>query len=322
MSLLKPEKLQRNIAPALRDISAITNDFIAYLRSRVVNVPHKEIKLFLLKLVDISNILIDKDSSEESRLLTNLTVDVLKLDSKISSLVALEFLVAFMRYLDLNFNRLLHPVILDDESSSGAERISVVVMQLRAIVENLPVPDILSEVGEEITGKLDAPTDDQADATIGITSGACFQDVLSSPDYITHYNARHRDFSSPVVVVLWGNCKPGPSLCHDGIAVVYVHDTILTEADGNQSDESQPLHVKCSFVERDEVNNVIARHQPNLFKQHSNLVAIRSSYIDNKFFIEFVVPCKHFIPVTDNKSLPKTIEGIPTRVTSGWVDLC
>lgn len=49
-----------------------------------------------------------------------------------------------------------------------------------------------------------------------------FDDVRSSADYVTHYVAKHRDFLSPVIVVLWKSALPGPSIVHDGMSLVYV----------------------------------------------------------------------------------------------------
>jgi hypothetical protein len=37
---------------------------------------------------------------------------------------------------------------------------------------------------------------------------------------MTHF---HRHFCSKVIVVLWRSIKPGPSLIHDNLPLLYVH---------------------------------------------------------------------------------------------------
>ena len=32
--------------------------------------------------------------------------------------------------------------------------------------------------------------------------------------------------------------------------------------------------------------------------------------------------CKRFVPIVDKESLPRHLEDIPTRVCSGWIELC
>jgi hypothetical protein len=44
-----------------------------------------------------------------------------------------------------------------------------------------------------------------------------------------HYMAHHRDFSSVVIVVLWKSEIPGPSICHDRMPLLYVHNRTPAE---------------------------------------------------------------------------------------------
>ena len=121
-----------------------------------------------------------------------------------------------------------------------------------------------------------------------------FQAVRSSTNYITHYVAHHRDFSSLVIVVLWKSEFPGPAICHDDKPLLYVHQSSSTE---EAFDAWSDLHLDNSPSSRREytvselqdavrVKQVIAKYQKRLFAQHSNLVAIRSSdHVNGSFYI-------------------------------------
>jgi len=91
----------------------------------------------------------------------------------------------------------------------------------------------------------------------------------------------------------------------------------------------KPVNQKTGEYTVDQLQNaarckqVIEKHNERLFAMHSTLVAIRpSDQLDGPYFIEFVVLCKNFIPVADKGPLPRDLDGIPTRVISGWIELC
>lgn len=158
-----------------------------------------------------------------------------------------------------------------------------------------------------------------------------FQAVRLSTNYITHYVAHHRDFSSLVIVVLWKSEFPGPAICHDDKPLLYVHQSSSTEEAFDawsdlrldNSPSSRREYTVSELQDAVRVKQVIAKHQKRLFAQHSNLVAIRSSdHVNGSFYIEFVVLCKRFVPIADKESLPRHLEDIPTRVCSGWIQLC
>ncbi len=64
------------------------------------------------------------------------------------------------------------------------------------------------------------------------------------------------------------------------------------------------------------LQRIICVHSKHLFAEHSNLIAIRA--MPDGEHIEFIVPCKGFVPAIDHRKLPKELEGIPTKVTAGW----
>ena len=139
--------------------------------------------------------------------------------------------------------------------------------------------------------------------------------MRSSVNYITHYVSHHRDFSSVVIVVLWKNEFPGPAICHDNMPLLYVHHKSSTEECFDAWGDSPPPPQLREYT-ASEVQDAVRI-------QHANLVAIRSSdHVNGTFFIEFVVLCKRFVPIADKESLPRHLEDIPTRVYSGWVELC
>eukprot|EP01033_Poteriospumella_lacustris_P018001 gene18001-12905_t len=155
-----------------------------------------------------------------------------------------------------------------------------------------------------------------------------FDDVRSSADYVAHYVSKHRDFVSTVIVVLWKSALPGPAICHDGMPLIYVHQKGVPDADFSEWGPIPPSPNLRVFTptQIESVKNatqVIALHRNRLFEQHSNLVAIRcGESLDGTVVIEFVVLCKRFLPVADKKPLPRLLDDVPTRVRSGWIELC
>jgi hypothetical protein len=152
--------------------------------------------------------------------------------------------------------------------------------------------------------------------------------VCSNPNYLTHYFAQHADFLSSVVVVLWKDLIPaGPAICFDGKHVLYVHQSFVEPGEfSSWNKDPPPPHLSKNREEYSEseieaaksVQQVISQSQSDLFINHSNLVAIRSSESPEGMCIELVVVAKHFIPIKETK-LPHEIEGIRTKVSSGWV---
>jgi len=125
---------------------------------------------------------------------------------------------------------------------------------------------------------------------------------------------------------------------HEGYPVFYFLCGSSAEEVSKSSEDSRsesledgtlPLLRVFSTEEKEEAveeMRIIEGDRENLFRDHSNLVAIRSALnedvnLHRTFIIEFVVLCKHFVPVEDEKELPSEIEGIPTRVRSGFVEL-
>jgi hypothetical protein len=152
--------------------------------------------------------------------------------------------------------------------------------------------------------------------------------ICSNPNYLSHYIASHSDFLSPVIVILWKSSLPGPSLIHNGYPLLYVQHVTCHSEEFNEwikSDDiskNEQAHFNSDQIQTAaQIYDVIERNYDRLFRCHSNLVAIRLK-LKEQFFIEFVVLCKHFLPVIDKEALPRSIENIPTIVCSGWSELC
>lgn len=145
----------------------------------------------------------------------------------------------------------------------------------------------------------------------------CWQQVLCSPFYIAHYFALHAELCSGVIVVAWRGLLPGPVVLHDGLPVLYALH--VDPPGGFMKCEHEPVReAECSVAELQDyrrVNEIIDRHQSEWFESHSNLVAVRPVGI----VIEFVVLCKGFVPVKE-VPLPRVVDGVQTRVRSGWVE--
>lgn len=196
--------------------------------------------------------------------------------------------------------------------------------------EMYKIPDELKQSqGQEEFLKL------QADSAVKLTriyNHEDFNEICSSSNYIGHYIARHSDFSSQVIVVLWKEGIPGPSIIHDGFPVIYVHHASPVEdfSAWNKMEQNSPNpnqkgdEYSAEQLQRaTEMKSVIAKYFRSLFDNHSNLVSIRpSDQQDGIVFIEFVVLAKNFLPIIDKAPLPRELDGIPTRVSSGWVELC
>ena len=152
-----------------------------------------------------------------------------------------------------------------------------------------------------------------------------FEKVCANPNYLTHYTARHTDFNSAVIVVLWGDYAPGPAIIHDGKPILYVYHRHVESGEFSSWNKNPPSY-QCEDTEREineatHVKEVISQNQNELFSNHSNLVAVHPVKSSDRICIQFVVVAKHFRPVKDSKPLPREIEGIPTKVCSGWMNL-
>jgi hypothetical protein len=148
-----------------------------------------------------------------------------------------------------------------------------------------------------------------------------FAAVCTSRHYKYHYTAIHREFMSAVVVVLWTDLVPGPTVTHNGLSVLYVYhggdfDGLLWTP---PSVGEARLYSESERNKAYRVEQIVERHQDRLFQTHSNLVAIRALHTDDtgKVCINFVVPCKGYIPINDRELLPREVDGIPTKVSAG-----
>lgn len=302
-------------------LSTIIKSFIDILCKKKDRVPHQEVQPFLSKLLDMAKIFKDECASEEERLLPDLLSNLLKQESKLSGAGGLDLLVSLLKVIDLLFQRLMQQVTLIRKLRDENERFLAKIEELRLILDDICASENIST---QIIS--DGPGLKEMETEVGD-----FASICSSSNYIAHYVSHHRDFSSLVVVVLWKSVVPGPVICHEGLPVLYVHHANSTEgafdawSNLRQSDSLPPQREYTSSELQDavRVKQVISQYQKHLFIHHSNLVAIRSSDLVNGiFFIEFVVLCKRFIPVIDKEPLPRHLEGIPTRVCSGWIELC
>jgi len=155
---------------------------------------------------------------------------------------------------------------------------------------------------------------------------SAFKDILAHPDYVTHYVARPKGFSSQVIVVLWSSHMFGPAMVHEGKCVLYVYSQAKpkhTFESWSPAPRTEKVFTNEEMTKAARVRAIIREYQSTLFQHHSNLVAIRSSRSeDGRFFIEFVVLAKDFVPIVDEEALPRVLDGVPTRVRTGIAMLC
>jgi hypothetical protein len=304
----------------MESLPTIIEEFIFILHQSNIKVPHKKVVQVLEKLLEMATIFKDECSSIEVTVLQDLLRNLLKLESKFSGKSGVEFLVSMMKAIDLLFKHLKTQINLIRKLQEERLLFGIKTNELHNIVDGLSQ---VNDTEKEEVKVADANVQD-------------FEAVRSSTNYITHYKARHSDFSSQVIVVLWRSGIPGPSICHDGMPVLYVHHIdppgdfsswgefpSLGEFKKKDTIPPQSGSSSSKLQEVFKVKEVIARHQNSLFANHSNLTAIHTAEDSNgNCCIEFVVLAKHFKPIADRKPLPRVIEGIPTKVCSGWVELC
>ena len=320
-------------------LSAIIQSFVEVMSTVKSQVPHNKVAQFLSKLLDIAEIF---SSSVDKSLLQDLLSTLLKQEPNLKGENGVNLLVSSINVIDFLLKRLFEQMesmeklqYLESEISEGflakideldhiVENVTVSRLPLKQEDESLPVPVEQKEMYDE---SLEGKGMKEMHIAVDIN----FQSVCSNPNYISHYTSHHRDFTSLVVVVVWKSVIPGPSLCHDGMPVLYVHNENVVDEISEawrefQLDTSSSIpreYTPSELQDARRVNSVIAQHQRRLFAAHSNLVAIRpSAHANGTFCIELVVLCKHFVPVIDHELLPRHLDDIPTRVCSGWIELC
>ena len=68
------------------------------------------------------------------------------------------------------------------------------------------------------------------------------------------------------------------------------------------------------------LTSVIVRHVSNLFRVHSNLVAVEPCWMGGEVRIRFLVSCKHYVP-DGERELPVGLDCFRTCVQQGWFRL-
>jgi hypothetical protein len=249
-------------------VSVTIKAFIDVLCIKKNRVPHKQVVLFLAKLLDMTKIFEEECTSKEERLLQKLLSNVLKQESNLRGAGGVDLLVSSMEVVDLLLNRLMKQVNLIRKLQAERDHFLAEIDGLHAIVDSMFASEIILSTGTE------EPASGQV---------IDFQVVLSSTNYIMHYISHHRDFSSLVIVVLWKSEFPGPAICHDGMPLLYVHhastsvENFVDWSDFPLGDSLLPRREYTASELQDSVRvkQVIAQHQKPLFGLHSNLVAIR-----------------------------------------------
>lgn len=291
------------------------NSFIGVLSGRKW-APHQQVCSFLAKLLEMARIFKNECSSTEEKLLEEVLSNLLGNESKLTGAAGVDLLLSMMKVIDLLFRRLMEQVQSIRKLQDERDQFLAEIGALNAIVDSMRSLGGTERIDDKVGSEIEKETVD-------------LQAVCLCSNYIAHYMAHHRDFSSVVIVVLWKSEIPGPSICHDGMPLLYVYHRTPAE-DFAAWGEFQHIHSMSHIREYSsselqqsyEVKDIIERHQNRLFASHSNLVAIRSSDPADKKSIEFVVLCKHFVPIADREPLPRDLDGIPTRVCSGWIEMC
>ena len=290
-------------AAAMETLTTVVHSLIANFRARKFRVPREMVAPFLDKLHEIFS---DEGMSEEEKVLLELLRNLLQQRIKLNSAGANNVLINLANVADVLFANILSQTRLIRKTEG--EHLLHNIQELQSIVSGM------------VESKAAFEEDNDALA---------FGNILRDQNYITHYEARGPKSSlKKVIVVVWDNRIPGPTMIHDGMYVLYYYCPRYPKESSESWDAKTTLPIERQFSpfemeEAASVSNMIEKHQSSLFDKHSNLVAIKSSgSTKGKFYIDFIVLAKGFVPVKDKTELPRFLEGIPTRVSSGIVQLC
>lgn len=287
-------------------ISTVIATFVGYLCT-CERVPHKKLKAFLGKLSQLARIENELDSEPTLQDLIN---ELIKQESRLTGRDGLSLAVVLLKVIQQMFDKLTAQLGNIRKLQKEREALQKDITELEHLIDSLTVEGESS--GAEKADVIDG--DDK------------FNDILKHPKYVHHYRATHRDFMTPVIVVVWNADVSGPSIVHHGLPVVYV------PLPGNASEEfaSWGAPVQSSPATEQEIASakkiiaIIKSHQARLFAEHSNLVAIRCGArgTDGELCIEFVVAGSGFKPLADRARLPPAIDGVATTAVHGWSEFC
>jgi len=288
----------------MNSLSAVAHSFIAHLRAHNFRVPRETVAPFLVKLHEIFE---DQGVSEEEKVLHELLCSLLQQRSELNGAGARSVLISLTNAVEVLFANIISQARFIRKTEG--EHFLQKIQELQSIVSGMVESE--NAASEEVNDDL------------------AFERILRDRNYIAHYEARGPNSSmKKVIVVLWESRIYGPPVIHDGMYVLYVYcaPTPRESAESWCATNTPPSERKFlpnEIKEAARLNGIIEKHQSTLFDAHSNLVAVKSSgSVEGQFFIDLIVLAKGFVPVKDKTALPRFIEGIPTRVSSGIVRLC
>lgn len=283
-----------------------TAAFSDYLRNCGKLSHKKVVQPFLSKLLDMAKIFKDECFSKEEELLQDLLSNLISVEEKLSGSNGAKFLASVVSVVENLFGRLFRQVEtirkLEEEKKDLMARISD-LGHLVALFHG-----IYHEEEEE-------------------EESLILNSVMKSKNYVHHYKATHADFESPVIVVSWKSKLPGPLFSTEELPLLYVHQQEplddLEAVWGKEALRREKKIVDDAVSDVRTARGAIEQNYQALFKDHSNLVAVRAAEAaTGGFYIELVVVCKYFVPSADAHPLPRILGGVPTRVTAGTVRLC
>jgi hypothetical protein len=275
-------------------------EFLSLPRRR--RFPHEEFLSFIKKLEETVNLLRSECTSAEVGILASLLKSLCAFEFRFAGPDGIEFAKGLLRAIENLFQHVLDQVLVVcslepsfAEVTRHIEDLSVLAGHLRSEVEDRDME----------------------------SDGTTWEDVLRHPCYKLHYKARHRDFLSQVVVVLWTNDAAGPAQVHDGLPVIYVQLCRSKPSTREEAAVMMRSYTEQEMAEARRVQEVLARNTAVLFERHSHLTGAKCKRLpSNEFVIELVVPCVGFTPVANVFALPTEIEGVRVVEVQGIFELC
>lgn len=152
-----------------------------------------------------------------------------------------------------------------------------------------------------------------------------YQEVNSSeiPHYLCGYECRLPGSRSKMYVIRLDenfgiNFEQLLFTTNSGTPIIYIEPHMQLEDDREQEpDNIQSTNKALNGTEWVNIQEIIDTTQVELFRKHTNLIAIYSEQIGNQQVVIFTVVCKGFIPFGEYP-LPTKLCGFKTKTIEGW----
>ncbi len=211
--------------------------------SNISQFPHKTAKLLIKEYVGICEILRASYTGAEMPLFEDLVRDLTYAEKVCSGTEGIRHFRTLLKNINHYWSKIVHSAFkfATEPRETALKSIESMTEAVFARIvpesEAFAVEDELVEFVHEVEAE----------------SVPSFASTLVHPNYITHYVAYHRHFTSQVVVVVWKSCVPG------GKVVIFVHhgkkfeewyskvEAVPSASELNLSIESSPATVTIYF---------------------------------------------------------------------------